>query len=233
MDIRMDVDLPGLRRLFAGVERQVDFAVARALTATAKNVQRAIPAGLERALDKPTPFTKGAEEGPRASTFIRSARRNKLVAEVVFKGRQAEYLRWQVEGGERRPKRKALRLPADIALDAYGNIPRGTIAKLLAVAQREQRLAKRTSRTIRVSRDVEIFYGDPTDVGIPDSPPGIYKRVRLPDGRGRLIPLIVFPQTTATYRKRVDLQAIARPAVDRHFQSNLVNALRDALRTAR
>jgi hypothetical protein len=233
MDIRVNVDLPALRRMFSGLERQVDFATAQALTATAKNVQAAIPSGLEQALDKPTPFTKGAEEGPRASTFIRAARRNKLVAEVVFKGRQAEYLRYQVEGGERKPNRKALRLPADIALDAYGNIPRGTIAKLLAVARREQRLAKRTSRTIRVSRDVEIFYGDPTEVGLPDSPPGIYKRVRLPDGRGRLIPLIVFPQTTATYRKRVDLQAIAQPAVDRNFQRNLVNALREALRTAR
>ncbi|VAW62548.1 hypothetical protein MNBD_GAMMA11-797 [hydrothermal vent metagenome] len=46
-------------------------------------------------------------------------------------GIQAEYLKWVVDGGTRKPKNKAHVLPANIRRNKYGNIPRGKVKKLL------------------------------------------------------------------------------------------------------
>lgn len=226
MKINITTNLDQVRRELVELGKQVDFAAAQALTRTAKDVQAAMPAGLERQLDRPTPFTK-------SGTFVQAARRDSLVATVAFKDRQASYLQWQVEGGVRSPNRKALRLPAAIALDNFGNLPKGIIQQLLAVARREGKLGKRKSRRIKVSNKLELFYGDPADVGGHRFPPGIYKIVDRGAGRTQLVPLIVFPARSATYRKRLDLVDIAQPVVSANFGPHFEEALRNALRTAR
>ena len=168
MQLTITTNLAEVRRRLSGLEKQVNFAASKALNDTAREVRKAIPAGLRRSLDRPTPFT--ASEG---ATFIRPARRDNLTAEVLFKDRQASYLRYQVEGGVRRPKRRALRLPSAIQLDQYGNLPRGIIQQLIAVARKESKLGKRKARRIQVSNKLDLFYGDPKDVGGRNFPPGI------------------------------------------------------------
>lgn len=232
MKITIDTNLDEIRARLGNLARQADFAASVALNATAKHIQAAVPATLRSALDRPTPFTVGQPEGPRAATYIARADKRKLEAAVLFRDRQASYLRWQVEGGLRYPARKALRLPAAIDLNQFGNLPRNAIKQLLAVARRERRLTKRQARTIRVSRTVEIFYGDPSNEGVPGSPPGIYKRVYRPNGRNQLIPLIVFPAGPARYEPRVDLMAMAEPIVRRELPREWARALDRALSTA-
>jgi hypothetical protein len=233
MKITLDTDFAQIRDRLGNLARQADFAASVALNATARHIQAAIPATLRSALDRPTPFTGGEPSGPRTATYIARADKRKLEAAVLFKARQAEYLQYQVEGGTRYPKRKALRLPSAIETNAFGNLPRNAIKQLLAVARRERKLTRRQARTLRVSRTVEIFYGDPTDIGLPGSPPGIYKRVYRPGGRNQLIPLIVMPARPAQYQARIDLGAMAEPIVRREMPREWARALEQALRTAR
>jgi hypothetical protein len=59
--VRFDVRVEGLDALRAhltGYAKQVRFATAKALTDTAGELQKALPAELERDLDRPTDFTK-------------------------------------------------------------------------------------------------------------------------------------------------------------------------------
>ena len=227
--IKLDVRLEGFektRAMLAGRSKQVRFATAVALTKTADDVKVAIPAALDQALDRPTPFTK-------QGTFVTRADRASLEAVVGFKDKQAAYMKFQIAGGVRSPGAGGLRLPTAIQLNAFGNIPRGVIAKLIAVARKEGNLTKGVSRRIRVSRSVELFYGDPKDVGGRKFPRGIYKDVDLGGGRSQLVPLIVFPNRPASYKKRFDFVALASRVVRSNWRRNFDQALADALRTAR
>ena len=116
-----------------------------------------MPEELERALDKPTPFTK------RGVRVLRYANKAKLEATVGFMAAQAKYMELQIAGGTRQPGRAGLKIPAAIQLNQYGNIPRGIIAQLVAVARKEQGMKKATSRKVKVSGKLDLFYGDPPD----------------------------------------------------------------------
>lgn len=230
--MKLSISISGLDafdRQVANVQKQVAFAASKALNATAKEVQKAIPSVLAQSLDKPTPFTTSEN-----STFIRPATKTKLEAAVLFKDRQAGYLKYQLEGGVRTPTRKALRLPSAIGLDQYGNLPRGTIKRLVSLARKESKFGKRTAQRIKVSNKLELFYGDPKDVGAHRFPPGIYKIVSAGrGGKSQLIPLIVFPDQVAKYRKRVDLEPMARAVVLKSFGPAFERELTLALSTAK
>ena len=219
--------LDQVRAQLGAASKQAAFAASKALNAAAKDVQKAIPDGLRKSLDRPTDFTASVK-----ATRIEYASKTKLEAAVLFKDKQASYMRYQVEGGTRQPTRKALRLPSAVQLNQYGNLPKGIIAQLIAVARKESKLGKRKARRIKVSNKVELFYGDPADVGGHKYPPGIYKIVQLGSNRSQLVPLIVFPAVSAKYKKRVDLEAIARPVVlaniNRHFNEAFSAAMGSA-----
>ena len=114
---------PVLRMLDDIQRRQLPFATAKALTQTAKAVQTKLTAEIERAFDRPTPFTKKA-------IGIKAARKDTLTAEVFVRDIQAKYLKLQIEGGTRRPIKRALLLPANVALNQYGNMPRNLVKRL-------------------------------------------------------------------------------------------------------
>ena len=104
--------------------KQMPFAVAKALTQTAKDVQVEETKAINALFDRPTPFTQRA-------AGITPARKQNLVATVFLKDIQAAYLKLQVEGGTRYPKRRALVLPTDLPTNQHGNIPKGQIKRLL------------------------------------------------------------------------------------------------------
>lgn len=210
--------IPALDLLFSS---QVPFALAKALTETARAVADAMPQATQEDLDRPTAFTQ-------RGFYATSARKDALEATVGPKDRQAEYLAYQVEGGARQPARKALRLPVAVELDAFGNLPKGVIRQLIARAKAGKRTTKTQAQRFGVSQGVELFYGDPAD----DRPPGIYKRT-VSGGRSHLVPLIVFPARAATYRPRFDFYGHAVRVVDRTFDQALDRAWALALATAR
>ena len=231
--MNITVSITGLQGLGAAIDRQSRFAAAVALTKTAQGIRKALPGKLDKVFDRPTTFTK-------QGTYLKAARRDELVAEVGFRPIQSKYLRLQAEGGIYMPREGGIRLPGNIQLNAFGNIPRGTIAKLKAAAENGQlsaALAKRLNaqgNRRKGAKPLQLFFGVPRGRGWDNAPLGIWRRVPGADGgAGKLIPVIVFEDTPAKYQRRLDLVDIARPIVAQRFQANLSAALTNAMRTAR
>ena len=113
------------RSLSDVAKRQLPFAIARALTATAKRVQKAEPGRVERVLDRPTPFTK-------RGVGITPATKRRLQASVFYKDIQGGYLLKQEQGGVRLAGGRALLVPVRARLNRYGNLSRRQVQRLLA-----------------------------------------------------------------------------------------------------
>lgn len=223
--MKVSVDIKGMDALKAklsGMGKQVAYAASQALNATGKAIAEAMPAEIERAIDKPTNFTK---KGVRV---LKYANKGNLETTVGFMAAQAKYMEYQIAGGTRQPGKAGLKLPAAIKLNEYGNIPRGVIAQLVAVARKEQGLKKATSRKVKVSAKLDLFYGDPKDPSGKNWPRGIYKIAN-----GALIPLIIFPQVAARYKPRFDFKGKAKAIIDREWPAQFDKALTEAIRTAK
>lgn len=201
--------------------KQSQFALASALTQQARAIADGLPGQMASQLDRPTAFTQ-------RGVFTVRAQKNELRAVVGIKDAQAAYLHWQVEGGVRAPARRALKLPGDVRLDGSGNIPRTLIKQLIARAQSGRRATKRQQERFGVSRAVDIFYGEPGD----GRPAGIYKRVGEGDAQ-RLVPVVVFPQQSATYRPRFDFWGYCHGRASTEMGGRLVDSLDRAMATAR
>lgn len=106
-------------------QKQIPFAIAKALTLTAKAVAGVEGREMQRELDRPTPFTMRA-------FGTTSATKSRQIATVFIKRDQWKYLRYQVKGGDRRPAKRAVVVPEGIRLNQYGNMPKGAIQKLLS-----------------------------------------------------------------------------------------------------
>lgn len=124
-------------------EDQIPFATAVALTRTAKDAEKAEQRQMPSELDRPTRFSLNA-------LFTKPATKRELKAHVWLKdtgdASVREYLRKQIEGGDRGAKRfeRALQrvgllpqgwvaVPGEAApLDAYGNVPGRFIVQLLS-----------------------------------------------------------------------------------------------------
>lgn len=228
--IRVSVEgLQQTRAYLAGQARQLRFAAALALTRTAQAVKAAMPAVLEQQLDRPTPFTK-------RGLFVRAARKEDLTAIVGFQDIQARYLRRQIEGGTREPGPRGIKLPGNIQLNTFGNIPKGAIDKLKAAAQNGQlsgALRKRlgVGGRRKGQGELQLFFGKPQGRGWEKAPVGIYRRV--PGNPGKLVPVVVFEDTPAKYRPRLKFREAAEAVVAREWQRQFATAFEQAMRTAR
>lgn len=226
------VEIRGLDKTLAhiaGMQKQVKFAAAVALTRTAAAVKDAMPAVMERELDRPVPFTK-------RGLFVRRATPATLTATVGFMDRQASYLKYQIAGGTRTPTARGIKLPGNITLNSFGNIPKGLIDKLKQSAQDgslgkgiASRLGLKNRR--KGAAPIELFYGKPVGRGWEKAPMGIWRRV--PGSPGKLIPVIVFEDTPAKYKPRFHFQRAAEDVVRRTWDANFAAAFAEAMRTAR
>lgn len=226
------IEINGLDKVIAhvtGMQKQLRYAAAVALTRTAGAVKDAMPAALDRALDKPTPFTK-------KGLFVNRADKSTLAATVGFMDRQASYLRYQISGGTRTAGARGIKLPGNIELNAFGNIPRGLVDKLKRAAQ-DGSLGKGIAKRLGVgnrrkgSAPIQLFYGKPTGRGWEKAPMGIWRRV--PGSPGKLVPVIVFEDTPARYRPRFDFRRAAFDVVRREWDRQFARAFSDALRSSR
>lgn len=225
--IRLSVkfDTSGFERKLAALKKdQVPFASAVALTGTAQDAASELNMRLPDYLDNPTPFTRKAFSSSRANK-----RDGKAMRAIVFaKDAQAKYLQYQVFGGSRAPNKRAQRLPSNVNLNEFGNIPRGEIARLIALAKEGKRIAKARGRKLGISSKLDLFYGDPGN----GNPPGIYKRVVHGD-RHALVPLIVFPSQQVQYKPRFPMRDIVQRVVAQKFAPRFKAALADAIGSAR
>lgn len=226
------VEIRGLDQTLAhvaGMAKQVRFATAVALTRTAGAVKDAMPAVMERELDRPTSFTK-------RGMFVQRATPATLTATVGFMDRQAAYLKYQIAGGTRTPTARGIKLPGNITLNSFGNIPKGLIDQLKKSAQDGSlgrgiagRLGLKNRR--KDAAPIALFFGKPTGRGWEKAPMGIWRRV--PGSPGKLIPVIVFEDTPARYKPRFRFKRAAEDVVRRVWDANFAKAFADAMRTAR
>ena len=215
----------------AGMGRQLAYAASRALNATARKVADAMPAEIEQAIDRPTPFTK------RGVRVLRWSSKGNLQAVVGFMDAQARYMRLQIEGGTRQAGPRGIKLPGNITLNTFGNIPKGVIDQLKAAAKGGG-LSNTIARRLQAGGNrrkgaapVELFLGQPRGKGWQNAPMGIWRRVE--GSPGKLVPVVVFEKKAARYRPRFDFRKKAEAVVDRHWQQEFDAALAEAMRTAR
>ena len=109
------------------------FAAALGMTNTARNVAKFAQHMMVRQLDRPKTFTvMGIRwEGAKKADF----NLGQLHSRVYLMPTQAEYLRFQIEGGTRTPRGATIAEPtSNVKLNRYGNLAggQGRIKRLLA-----------------------------------------------------------------------------------------------------
>jgi hypothetical protein len=224
-------------------EKDAPFVTAYALTKTAQDIAAAEKASMSDVFDRPTNFTLN-------SLAVKTASKTDLNAIVYFKDGFGSvpafrYLLPEVEGGDRKHKAHELRLiraglmrsnefavpGAGVTLDQYGNIPGGTIERILSqVAAAEQfsgYQANATKKSLKAKRRKDIgryFVLRPDGFGISAraAAPGIYWRAGVRD----IVPVILFVRAPR-YRKRFPFHETAQ----RVFDERLLLRAREAWQT--
>ncbi len=232
--MKIKVEIKGLDALTAKLgaqARQIPFAMSKALNATAKKVVEAMPAEIAKSIDRPTPFTQ------RGVRILSYANKSKLAVTVGFMDTQAKYMAYQIAGGVRQPKSAGIRLPGNVVLNAFGNIPKG-LTKQLKDAALQGRLSKDISYKLQAfgnrrkkAAPIELFYGQPAGAKWAKAPVGIWRRI--PGNPGKLVPVIIFANKPAQYKPRFDFQRKALVVVGAEWSRQFDAALADALRTAK
>lgn len=134
--ISVSHDIKKLKRDVTGIFRdQIPYASSVAVNETLKASQRQMRKQLPRYLDRPTPFTLGKPGNRGAirggSFWLQFSNKRNLTGAIFLGAKQAEYMGYAIAGGNRTPDRRAIRMPVNINLNAYGNIPRTRINTLL------------------------------------------------------------------------------------------------------
>lgn len=224
------VYIGGLERKLAALPGQARFAAALMLTKLAVAGQKVGREQIERAFDRPTPFTV---RGVR----FKHATKADLEARVFIAPIQAQYLSIEETGGARVPLPGApVVVPVQLSVNVYGNIPRGRIKRELA--KPDTFVATRGERRTR------------------HLPPGIYRRAgRLDKPRSRRarksesmfggrralealgaaqeLRLLVAFERIASYQPRFNFKARVSAAVQVMVPQKWREALEQTLKTAR
>ena len=224
MRLKFDADTRDFTRGLDDLERkQLPKATAIALTEVAKDATLELRQQAEKDLDNPNRFTvrPGVRgRAPDAFAFVAAEKRDDPpTATVLVKDQQAEYLKYQIEGGTRRPGdyatvgKAGAPIPIRQRTNKYGNMPRNRLRTLFGQANEE---------------DSDKFVGQPD--GNPDAPFGIYQR---PKGRRRGLKLLVTFEKLTRYRPRFDFQAAVGKAAQANMRTRFGEALEKALESAR
>lgn len=240
---KVEFDAKSLRRQLNALEqRQLPFAAARAITQTAQLVKQETVREMFVRFDRPTPMTL-------KSMWVKPATRATLTARVYLKDTpiggknplsMAEIIGHQFAGGTRYHKRLErwfahrglisrgeYLVPGEAArLDQYGNMSRGQIQQMLSQLRMSRDPAQDKTRSARsrasARRAGGMFWSHGTHL-----PRGVWLRA------GRNVRPVLIVVRTATYRQRIDLQAIADRTQRKHFPRLFARSLADAVRTAR
>lgn len=216
---------------------QVPLATAKALTFSVQRAQQAVRAAMPRV------FEGGATPYTLNSTRIVPATPEKLSALLAVKDftsnngtRPEDYLFPQVFGGPRKEKRfeRAMRyagllqgneravLGQEAPVDAFGNLKRGEIQRILTATRSAFDPAQRKSASGKSRRNAKNAPYFAARIG---KRWGVWKR----DGADAR-PILIFVSKRPTYRARLDFEGITRSTVQREFEPTLARLLQKAVR---
>jgi hypothetical protein len=228
-------------------EKNLRYAVAQAMTDSAKDAQARLKAEIPRYVDRPTPWTVN-------STYVRFASPNRLTAEVGFKqdaykGTPAgKYLNPMARGGDRsstrvegvlrsggviKPNQFIVPTPA-FRGDAFGNVPKGTYTMMLSQIKAfsgplDYLNASGSARSKRKRATAGQFFTIRSrELG--EGPRGIF--YRAPDARSFELAFAVLDDAP-NYERRFPIQRILSDeyanAYARNIQTSLTRELQQAL----
>lgn len=220
-------DVSELRQQLAREQRSLARTVRRAANALAYGGRDAIKEDMARKFDRPTPWVLNSVNViPATDSDVLAGN---AVAVIDWKPGSAgsisgdKILRAQIEGGARRLKRfeRVIGLPANrvavpgkwAELDAYGNISRGQLTKVLSYLRlfgEQGYRANRSNRQGRGTRRAEQYFMIPVGAEHATLSPGIYRNAQELGGAPLLI--IAFVRA-ANYRARFNPAAVARAYV--------------------
>lgn len=198
MQVSIRSNIKDVLRDFQDVKQQhVPMALVLAINDTLFELRQEYPKQMQAVFDKPVPFTTN----PNAWQ-ITKATRSTATGVIKLKELQASYLQWQVYGGVRSPKKRAIAIPqASGGLMAWhGGLKRDWKKAL--------------------SNKKKYFSGVPK--GMPNATPGIYQRLGVTKKRpsGQRIRLEVAWEKSASYSKRWDVYESSYNYVRVHFEAN-------------
>lgn len=225
-------------KAFADAEKAVGFAKTVALTRTAKATAAFLGREIDRVFDRPVPFTRNAVTWLWAEKGVREAVR---VFIRYFAGKgvpAAKYLRAEIFGGPRRQKRSEIALRPKmgnrgywvpgpgITLDAYGNVPGGTIRRIISDLQLAGEVGYLANRTARSQKRNKRYAKERYFVPAPGSKlaPGVW--VRRGGNRGSIAPALLFV-TETNYEPRFDFFGKGRAFAEATFPVEFANAVRE------
>ena len=211
--------------------RQMPFALSRALNATAQDVRAAEVATMSKVFDRPTPYTLNA-------IAVKPATMRSKIASVEFKegfaGTPAKrFLNPQVNGGARSQKSHELQIapllrgysylvPAKgFPLNAYGNVPGGTIRKIISQLKvsKDQTSNASQSRRSKAKRKAQAFF-------IPKGGRVILER------KGRTVTPALIGVRAPRYAKRFPFYETAQQVIAERLDVNFEIALQRAMATS-
>ncbi len=225
-------ELVGL--LDTAARKQIPFATSLGLNNLAKLVKQRELDEMQSVFDKPTPWTM-------KSLYIRPSTKRDHQAVVWFKefgGKgiaAADYLPWEVYGGNRVQKRyesaltqRGLMNPDERAvpgqgakIDQYGNITGGQVTQMLSQLRALSEMGY--DANARQGTKTRYFVAR----GTSHLRRGVYKR----NGR-ELKPIIIFTKPQH-YTEKFDFFGVANSTVSMHYNDEMVKALDYALKTAK
>lgn len=224
--------------------KQLPFALALTATRLAMLVKQGELAVMRERLDRPTATTmnslyvKVAKKGnPEARTFFKDAWTSGVPADT--------YLQQPVKGGRRSHKRfeKALiargimqsgqyAIPAESVLNQFGNVPRGTIMKILSGLSAAETVSGVQANATNSKRSKRKGNADRYFAGDVDGTQGIWERKKSAFGDA-IRPVFIFSESEPGYRVIVPFYKIADNIVKANRAKEFASAMGQALSTAR
>ena len=238
----ISVTFTGLRDRLLSLDRlereQLPFAAALALTKTAEEIKKQLQAEMREVFDRPTRYTIN-------SLFLEAATKDRMQARVWIKdrvqdgnGRPAvEWLAPEVYGGPR-SERRSERLLNDAGvlpegryvvpgkgakLDAYGNISRGTMQKIISGLGAQQDRLQNSTNTVKRTRYFVFHDGQRTPIGIAE---------RTGKGKENLRMVLAFVRRPS-YDRKLDFFGVADRVASDQLPIQFEVALARAIATRR
>lgn len=233
--LEVSIKIDGLDKVEKSIQelgRQFPVAVAKALTFTAERVKARLVSEMSTVFDRPTPYTLN-------SLYLKSATVSSLTSEVFLKDKMSkgpaasDWLGPEIFGGDRKAKRseKAFQfrgvLPsgmyampgANAELDAYGNMSRGQIMRMLSYFKAAEMTAGYGANT-SAEKKASMAKGTRSSLGITYFAltkkrgrllPGIYSKVA-----GRIKPVMIFTKKPS-YKPRFHFYKVGEATVNKEW----------------
>jgi len=219
-------ELPKAVKWTDTMTKQLPFAISQALNSSAFDTRKALNGATRQYFDRPNRFTQTA--------FLVTKSNKRNLEAVVFandqKGRdRARYLRYGIQGGDRRQKGFEKKFLADIVgtrrIPSTAQLAPTDLVKLDKSGNVSLSTIKRIQKGLSGKASGGFFVGAPKGG---NRPVGIYRRSRL-----KLFPYFFATDRKATYRPRFPINEIGTKAIERRFGTYLRSSLERAVATAR